>query len=249
MEHTLQLHLQALSKLCRVCGHYISRKEENSSNKPQCSTKNYQDIETVYGITTKDDNPTGHSRIICWKCFIRMKTKLKRSTGTAVKYLLPNVNIWLEFNHALSIAECSVCTSFCSNARLYINACPGPNECVTNTDMNRETDRVSDTVLQQDINQTSGTSETLDIEQNAGTSEKQDQPADYSDKRHSILRDILERDIYPTVDMTINTTNTVNVDSLEPQTTEPVLLPFHSYLIGLFLTLQTLPHQPYLHLT
>jgi hypothetical protein len=143
-----------------------------------------------------------------------MKTKLKRSTGTAVKYLLPNVNIWLEFNHALSIAECSVCTSFCSNARLYINACPGPNECVTNTDMNRETDRVSDTVLQQDINQTSGTSETLDIEQNAGTSEKQDQPADYSDKRHSILRDILERDIYPTVDMTINTTYTVNVDSL-----------------------------------
>ena len=74
-------HAEDLQELCRICCQFLGKGS-------YCKEKHQENIEHIFLINTKNDNPSLHPDKICQKCYCVMSAAIKRKstiTTTAFK--------------------------------------------------------------------------------------------------------------------------------------------------------------------
>ena len=88
------LHTEDLQKLCRICCQFLGKGS-------YCKEKHQENIEHIFLINTKNDNPSLHPDKICQKCYCVMSAAIKRkSTITTAAF-----KNWTEH----SVQHCHIC--------------------------------------------------------------------------------------------------------------------------------------------
>ena len=67
------LHTEDLQKLCRICCQFLGKGS-------YCKEKHQENIEHIFLINTKNDNPSLHPDKICQKCYCVMSAAIKRKS-------------------------------------------------------------------------------------------------------------------------------------------------------------------------
>ena len=88
------LHTEDLQKFCRICYQFFGKGS-------YCKEKHQENIEHIFLINTKNDNPSLHPDKICQKCYCVMSAAIKRkSTITTAAF-----KNWTEH----SVQYCHIC--------------------------------------------------------------------------------------------------------------------------------------------
>ena len=96
-------HLQALTKLCRVCGNNL----EKSKPSYECSAFKQHLLE-IFGICVGTDNPSSHPALFCRACYDVVRGKQKADTYSKVyKPQKKAVDLW-----CLHESPCAVCEHY-----------------------------------------------------------------------------------------------------------------------------------------
>ena len=67
------LHTEDLQKLCRICCQFLGKGS-------YCKEKHQENIEHIFLINIKNDNPSLHPDKICQKCYCIMTAAIKRKS-------------------------------------------------------------------------------------------------------------------------------------------------------------------------
>ncbi len=104
-------HIEALSKLCRICGERLVKSREQ--NRPECQPllvdEHKKEIDAIWGINTWLDN-NNHPRFMCHKCGRAVRHCNSGSRVFCRSKVHPHIN-WEELHHSRT-GSCTVCTNY-----------------------------------------------------------------------------------------------------------------------------------------
>lgn len=108
---SLDFHINALDKLCRICGNRLRKRIEEQRSPLKCCD-NTKEILSVFGVSTWGDKPDVHPRCLCDKCGRKIRhfqagTRTFNPSNTQTKE-------WIKHPR---VSECDICSVFANQSR------------------------------------------------------------------------------------------------------------------------------------
>ena len=114
MNHSLQVHVDSLDQLCRLCGMKNATKVNKKHRVgPKLCKDLSVDILLVFGVNVGNDRPHCHPKHICKTCELTIKNikrtnsvfSLQKAQATADECS----NLWKQYDNATEFSNCVVC--------------------------------------------------------------------------------------------------------------------------------------------
>ena len=121
--HSLNVHLNCVNKLCRVCSNRVEKFERGACRAKSCTVYAAK-LFSVFAIDTSCDIKGVHSEYFCSKCYYTL-VNAYRQPGEVKDYIRPeekreynSINqCWKPWMETVSVSECCTCSKFTIQGR------------------------------------------------------------------------------------------------------------------------------------